>query len=624
MTAGRVPAWSRVRFSLRWKITLPFMLLALVLGIGATVLLNRLMQETEETRFLRQLADSGQQASDAVVRLEADLLEVERLIANTEGVADAVGGANAESLRQRVLPLVINSGVDVVAVIDSSATSLLSIRRAPDSPPGEYSSERGEAFYGQWGFVGEILQGVEDEGIGDKRAGLESIRLGDQSPFVFFVGGPLRSASGEVFGAVLVGHYLDTLVDVLGSQASANVSIYHLDTGDLLNSGLESASAETARLTSDLLAEVTSEGGTASPVRPLDVAGVAYEEVLLPFVARGGEPFGVLGVSLLWAPLGVSVRDNLLMVVSLSALSLALIVLIGLFISSRITRPLVEIAEASAEVATGRLDTRVSEKGGDELALLGRTFNYMVEGLREGTIYRDLLGRTMTPEVREQLRKSLVDGRGVLEGQESLASILCADLGGLALIAEEREPREVLATLHEYYDALVPILGQHGGVVSKFDGESLTAFFGILPRSLPAHVSALQAVHAAMAMLEAVAAMGEARAERGLRALDMGIGVSTGRVVAGGVGSKERMHYAVLGDTVSTALRIQQAARELTSGGLLISEDTEHYLGSARRQFEFGRTGVAQLRGKKKQVTVYEVRGRLSRLVERRGSEGRR
>jgi len=618
MSTGQAPAWSRVRFSLRWKITLPFMLLALVLGIGATILLNRLMQESEETRFLRQLADSGQQASDAVVRVEVDLLEVERLIANTEGVADSAGEANAESLRQRVLPLVINSGVDIVVVLDPSATSLLSVRRAPDAPPGEYSSERGEAYFSEWPFVTGILRGEVDEGIGDKRAGLESIQIGDRPVHVFFVGGPLRSPSGQVLGAVLVGRYLDGLVSILGSQAAGNVSIYQLETGELLRSSLESVSSEAARLPSDLMARVISEGETVSPVRPLDAAGVAYEEVLLPFVARGGEPLGVMGVSLLWAPLGVSVRDNLLMIVSLSALSLALIVLIGLFISSRITGPLVEIADASAAVATGRLDTRVPEKGDDELALLGRTFNFMVEGLREGTVYRDLLGRTMTPEVRDQLRKSLVDGRGVLEGQESIATILCADLGGLALIAEDLEPREVLATLHEYYDELIPIIGHHGGVVSKFDGESLTAFFGILPRRVPPQVSALQAVHAAMAMLEAVEELGTARASRGEAALDMGIGVSTGPVVAGGVGSKERMHYAVLGDTVSTAMRIQQAARELTSGGLLISEDTEHYLGGARRQFEFGRTGVAQLRGKRRQVTVLEVRRRLSRLVERR------
>jgi adenylate cyclase len=594
------------------------MLLALVLGIGATILLNRLMQESEETRFLRQLADSGQQASDAVVRVEADLLEVERLIANMEGIADAAGAADAESLRQRVLPLVINSGVDIVVVLDPSATSLLSVRRAPDAPPGEYTSERGEAYFAEWPFVGEILEGRVDEGIGDKRAGLESIRVADQPVHVFFVGGPLRSGSGQVLGAVLVGRYVDTLVGVLASQAAANVSIYHLETGDLLRSSLESVSAESARLTPELLAEVTDEGETVSPVRPLDVAGIPYEEVLVPFVARGGEPMGVMGVSLLWAPLGVSVRDNLLMIVSLSALSLALIVLIGLFISGRITGPLVEIADASAAVATGHLDTHVSEKGDDELALLGRTFNYMVEGLREGTVYRDLLGRTMTPEVRDQLRKSLVDGRGAVEGQESIATILCADLGGLALIAEDLEPRQVLATLHEYYDELIPIIGHHGGVVSKFDGESLTAFFGVLPRTVPPQVSALQAVHAAMAMLEAVEELGTARAGRGEGALDMGIGVSTGPVVAGGVGSKERMHYAVLGDTVSTALRIQQAARELTSGGLLISEDTERYLGGAKRQFEFGRTGVAQLRGKRRQVTVIEVRRRLNRLVEKR------
>jgi adenylate cyclase len=591
------------------------MLLALVLGIGATVLLNRLMRETEESRFLRQLADSGQQASDAVVRSEADLLEVERLIANTEGVAESVRLGNAEALRQRVLPLAINSGIDVVAVLDPTATSLLTVRRAPDAPAGEYSTERGEAFYAQWPFVSDLLQGIQDEGIGDKRAGLERIMIGNRPSAVFFVGGPLRDASGEVVGAVIVGLHLQTLAGVLGQQAGANVSFYAPDSGDLLSSSLESSTADAARLTAEQRAAAL-EGGT-TPIRPLDVAGIVYEEALLPFVARGGDQLGLMGVSLLWAPVGVSVRDNLLMVVSLSAFSLALIVLIGLVISGRITRPLVEIAEASADVATGRLDTRVSEKGGDELALLGRTFNYMVDGLREGTIYRDLLGRTMTPEVREQLRKSLVDGRGILEGKESVATILCADLGGLALIAEEREPREVLETLHEYYDTLVPILGAHGGVVSKFDGESLTAFFGILPRTLPPQVSALQAVHAAMAMLEAVAGLSRAREGRGQAALDMGIGISTGPVVAGGIGSKDRMHYAVLGDTVTTALRIQQAARELTSGGLLISEDSEHFLGGARRQFEFGRTGVAQLRGKRRQVKVYEIRGRLHRLVDR-------
>ena len=84
----------RVRFSLLWKITLPFMLLAMLLGLGAALLVNDLLSQEETDRFLRQLVDAGQQATDAVVRSEIDLLEPEPLIANTHGVAEAVAAGN--------------------------------------------------------------------------------------------------------------------------------------------------------------------------------------------------------------------------------------------------------------------------------------------------------------------------------------------------------------------------------------------------------------------------------------------------------------------------------------------------------------------------------------------------
>jgi len=108
-----------VRFSLRWKITLPFIFLALILGLGAAYLVNQLLNQTEEFQFLRQLADSGKQTNDAVVRIEEELLRVERLIANTEGVAQAVALENSEDLRARVLPLVINAGVDFAVILDA-------------------------------------------------------------------------------------------------------------------------------------------------------------------------------------------------------------------------------------------------------------------------------------------------------------------------------------------------------------------------------------------------------------------------------------------------------------------------------------------------------------------------
>lgn len=604
-----------VRLSLRWKITLPFLLLAFLLGAGATYVLNLLVRENEEVRFLRQLANSGQQAVDGVVRIEADLLEVQRLVANTTGVDQASLQGDAEGLRQLVLPAVLNSGVDVVAVLDSSGTSLLALRRLPGEERADYSATRSEGYYIGWSFVQRLLRGEVDASGSDKQAGLEAIQVADRRPHVFFVGGPLRDPGGNVIGAVVVGDYLDRLADRLAAEAGANVSVYSLVDGRLLSTSLESENPDALSLTAEQLSGTLAPSESQPLVRAIEVAGVVYQEVLVPFLARGQEQMGVLGVSLLWAPLEMSLQDNLLMVVRLSALSMALIVLIGLLISARITRPLEEIAEASAQVATGNLNTQVRYRGSDEIGLLAQTFNLMVEGLREGTVYRDLLGQAVTPEVREALRRQVGEGSQPLAGREGVATILFANLSGFARLAEEHRPAESMAIVTEYFSRVAPIISRHQGVVGSFDGDVLRAHFGVLPRSLPAAVSALQAVHCGLEMLEAVAGLNRERESRGLPGMGMAIGVSTGPVVTGGIGTKDRLQFTVIGDTVIVAQRIQQAALELGELALLVSEATYAALSATRGQFEFGRTGVAQLRGKVRQVTVYEVVGRRTRLV---------
>jgi adenylate cyclase len=620
MSAATARARSRVRFSLRWKITIPFMLLALILGLGATVVLNRLLNENDQVRFLRQLADSGQQAADAVVRAEMDLLEVERLVANTAGVTEAAGAGASEELRTLTLPLAVNSDVDFIAILNPQGTSLFSVRRPPGAQAGDYSVTRDEDFYTAWPFVERIQQGVEDPGIGDKHAGLHAIDWGGQATYVFLVGGPLRAPDASLMGVVLVGKYLDPLTASLSAEAGANISVYDPLDGRLLSSSLEPENPANLTLSTEHMDGAFGLLGDESPVRPIVVAGNPYQEALLPFVARGATPLGVMGVSLLWTPVQMSLQENVWMVIRLSALSLALIVLIGLIISSRITRPLVEIAEASAQVATGNLSTQVRYRGSDEIGVLAQSFNTMVEGLREGTVYRDLLGRTVTPEVVDELRRSLADTGDLVERQEAIATILCADLGGLAHLAEEVEPAQVMEVVNAIFSGLAPIISQHAGVVNRFDGDTLMAYFGILPRRVPPQVSALQAVHCAMDILEFIQAQNEAGLSPGLPEISVAIGVATGPVVAGGIGTKNRLHYAVIGDTVITAQRIQQATRETGGGALLISADTHRYLAGARSQFDFGRTGLAQLRGKKRQVSVYEVRRRSTRLVERPGA----
>jgi adenylate cyclase len=612
----------RVRFSLRWKITLPFIFLALILGFGAAYLVNQLLNQTEEIQFLRQLADSGKQTSDAVVRVEEDLLEVVRLIANTEGVAQSIGLQNSEDLRARVLPIVINSAVNFAVVLDQEAISLLTIRQRLQGQAGDYAVLKGETFYREWGFVQQILNGEIDD-IGDKWAGLESIVIDSSEASVFLIGGPLRDNQGNVIGSTLVGMYADSLVEHLGLSAGANVGIYDVRTGQLLGSSLEPDDADNLTLSEVELSSALLPSGTQTFVRNITVSGSPYTEVLTKFQARLNTlDLGVFGISLLQSQGQDVLLDNVLMVARYGIVALILVVTIGLLISNMITRPLVEMAKASVQVAAGNLDTYVSERSNDEIGVLARSFNALVSGLRESIPYRDAVVPLLDPQVREEFQEIAEDQAITYDGISAEATILAADLSSFIGGADFSEPEEIVSSLNKYYEAMIPTVAQHGGVISKFDGDSMITFFGVLPKRTPAQMSALQAVHAGLELLRLIDQWNSQRAVQGLPALEMWIGITTGVVVAGGIGEKSHLQLGVIGDTVQEAGDVQEICRELGAGALLISEATYSLLEKAHDQFKFGRFGRAQLRHSGKNVTVYEVKGRRTRLIKRGRGQG--
>jgi adenylate cyclase len=605
----------RVRFSLRWKITLPFIFLALILGLGAAFLVNQLLNQTEEFQFLRQLADSGKQSNDAIVRIEEELLRVERLIANTEGVAQAVGLENAEDLRARVLPLVINAGVDFAVILETNSVSLLTIRHQPEGSAGDYEVLKGETFYQDWEFLNPILFGEIDE-LGDKQVGVGRTVINERDTGIFVIGGPLRNNQNEVIGAALVGYYLDSMVTQLSQAAGANVAVYDLVSGELLGSTLEPDNPTNLLVTAPQISDTLISGSNQNVVRNIDVSGSIYTEVLTTFRARQNTvDLGLLGVSLLRTEGQDLLLENVFTVARYGAIALLLVVTIGLLISNMITRPLVEIAEASAQVAAGNLDTYVPTKSNDEIGVLARSFNRLVEGLRESIPYRDAVMPMLEPKIREEIQDLQPEKHISFDGISAEATILAADLTSFTEGAESINPESILTTLNRYYEAIIPHVSQHGGVISKFDGEMLIAFFGVLPQQAPPQISALQGVHAGLELLSSVDKWNSERAVQGQPALEMWIGLTTGNVVAGGIGNKSQLQYSVIGDTVQEARDVQEVCRELGAGALLISEITYNFLAKAHRQFKFGRYGRARLRHSGRTVSVYEVKARRTRLV---------
>jgi class 3 adenylate cyclase len=618
----------RVRFSLRWKITLPFMLLALILGLGAVFFITRILGQSEQVRFLRQLRDSGQQAVDEVVRIEENLLELERAIANTEGIPEAVALADAEELRARVLNLVINADVDAAVVLDRTGTSLLAARRSrPDAPLGDYLILRGESYYRDWPFVEAVLslgEGTEadQDPIGNKQAGMARIMLGEEEQQTLFVAGPLLDDEGAIFGAVLVGEYIANVAEDLSKDARAEVSIYD-PSGRLINTVFrpdETWDPSGLKLSGELIEAAQNPDSERQPYRTIKIAGQSYGEVLTPLTLRQGTvEVGILGVALLGSEdpdeAARFYQEQATRVIRLGALAMVLVVLTGLLISYAITRPLVDLAEASTEIASGNLDTRISTQGSDELGVLARTFSSIVEGLREQTVYRDLLGQTTTTRLRERLRESLKSGGVSLQGRKVNATVLIAGLADTESFTSADEPTEIIQSVNEMLDRIASIIGNHGGVLGKFDGSTFMAYFGVLPKLTPQAVSALQATHAALEILEAVDDLNIRRRSRGLPPLVMGIGISSGEVIAGGVGDQERIQFTLLGSTVETAQMVQDAAEELPGGGLLVSEATYHSLSSAQSQFEFGRLGRLQSAAGGDELRIYEVHDRYDRLV---------
>ncbi len=603
---------SAPRFSLRWKITLPFILLALLLSLGMVYLLSRIVGEEQQDRYLRQLTDSGQQAADAVVRAESDLLATERLIANTIGVLDGVRQADSESLRAGVLPLVVNAGVDVVSIVDAQGSSLLSVRRPPGGSPGEYSTLRGEAFYSSWPFVQRLLAGSADSAIGDKQTGVHAVRQDDRDLPVLFVGGPVRDASGVVYGAVLVGRYLEALVPHLAEQAGASISIYDQFDGRLLATSLEPDDAASLSLTLEAIERAMAPGTAGDPIRPITISGIGYTEVLTAFVARQGtEPLGVLGIALPQLALAGQSSQDLWQVIVFGAIALFLVVVAGLVISNNITRPIIAIADASAQVALGNLETRVADRGTDEVAVLARTFNQMVDDLRQRTMVEVRPEPTLPALSPEPQPEHAVPEPTQVVGRRR-ASVLGVELRGLGSL--EEQPEVLLRELEACLQVIEEAAGRHGGTLARAGGTTIIVQFGLPPGAMPPAVSALQATHAGMEILDGVRSLNEARVDRGMGPLQVSIAVATGDLIAGNVRATNPVPV-LLGEALMAAEGMLAIARDAGPTAMLISEEAYRSLGSAQRQFVFGRFGRAQVRGLQTDLGIHEVRDRLARLV---------
>ncbi|GAC1545584.1 MAG: hypothetical protein NVS3B10_09650 [Polyangiales bacterium] len=236
---------------------------------------------------------------------------------------------------------------------------------------------------------------------------------------------------------------------------------------------------------------------------------------------------------------------------------------------------------------------------GDELEDLAIGFNQMVDGLRERDKLRATMGKYMTAAVMERA----MHGDIVLGGETLTVTILFSDIRSFTTLSEKMDdPQALVALLNEYFTEMVGIVMEHDGVVDKYIGDAIMAVFGA---PVEKEHDALNAVKASVRMRQALRKLNARLQARGVDPIKTGIGIHTGSVVAGNIGSDRRMEYTVIGDAVNLASRLESNTKEL-GVNVLISEDTYQLVKHAIRTRPVKEITV---KGKTRPVMTYEVLG---------------
>ncbi len=584
---------------LRIKITLPYVLLAVIVTFAAAYLVTRLLAGLLEDRFQKTLLDAGRKAAESMVALEEAHLAAWRNIAYTEGIVEGVAALDKDTLALLATPPTVNAQLDVLEVLDREGNPLFAMYRTPGGTAVDYTFRPGTA-YPTWPAVQRVLRG-EVNPLGDKYADFIKTERG----WIFYTLGPLK-LENRVVGVLLVGTYLDHLVAQLDTAALARVSIY-LEAGPPQATTLAPQTPEALALDAATFAQYMERQAYQSPRRDIQVLGRSYAEVFGGLTVRLVQNAGLFSVAL---PLsfvtdsGSATRESLLTLFGFFTL---FVIVVGIITASAVVRRIQKLADATRRVAVGDLNTQVDIKGRDEVANLASDFNQMVKQLREGRLYRDLLGMTASPEVATKLHDELEQGRIELGAQTITATILFADIRGFTTLSEGHEPAYIIDMLNEYFQGIVNVIRQNGGVVNKFIGDAVLAFFGVLPENKPPEQSARDAVTAALGMLDYVRAINHRRLAQSELPIRLGIGVNTGPIVAGLLGSESRFEYAILGDTVNVSQRLSDLNKFYPDFDLFVNATTWQYLEDTP-PVPANHLGNIEVKGRLEPVNTYAIR----------------
>lgn len=559
--------WARSR--LRTKIFLAFSGLILALLFSTLSLTQLVASRQAQGALRRELLTTGQVFQGLVKERAARLLTNSILLAGDFALKRVLATYDATTLTSAALSYQQRLGVDLLWITDENGVLLADAQ-------GRRASGRS---------------------LAEAHPVKEALATGEPSSTIVEVDGVLfQLIALPVFGPDVIGFLVlgqsidDGFAEQLENDTGSHISF--LTPEKLFASSLSRSEREKLRPSGAL----SPDRGSQEPFL-LMLGEEQFLALLVVVDAHVASPLYALvqgSYDHAFAPV-YALRRRIL-AIGIGALVIALFVGGGL--AGGITSPVQTLVTGMHEVFRGNLGYRSSIQREDEIGFLANSFNEMVRGLEEREKIRDVINKVVSPEIAHEMLQ-----RGVaLGGEEREATVLFADIRGFTSLSEGMPPEELLRLLNAYLGRMSRVIEREKGVIDKYIGDEVMAIFGT-PLPQPDH--AARAVAAAIGMLQELARFNEEQRAQSSSApeLRIGIGVASGPVVAGNVGSPARLNYTVLGDTVNIASRLQGLTKEYHTP-LIISEATYQCVAERYSGRQLGKVAV---RGRQEETQLYTV-----------------
>ncbi len=294
-------------------------------------------------------------------------------------------------------------------------------------------------------------------------------------------------------------------------------------------------------------------------------------------------------------------------IIGATLLIIALSIAMSFAMGRRITQPIDKLVNASRAIGNGEYTFRFKERRKDELGLLMVAFNEMAEGMLEKSQVKSALSRYVSPGVARQILSNL-DDIG-LSGKRIEGSVLFADISGFTSISEKTKAEELVSMLNRFFSLITCACAANHGIVDKYMGDGVMLVFGA-PETDKDH--AFHAISCALLMQKLIAHENSQREAAGLLPVQFRVGINTGSMLAGNMGSHERMEYTVVGDTVNLASRLCG----ITNSGQIVISREMYARDDVTGRVLAGEYQSIRLRGISQPVSTYLVESLMADYQE--------